>query len=104
MNALLDHARGNIDLQYTSTGEGNRNVLSAVSHTSVFRKRTRGNLPVNLQDSEEDNKEALIRKKVQKRLAKMQFVNGIESVFYQDFIAKEEKIMRLVDLILVVEL
>ena len=99
MSALVDHFRGTFDLHYTSANRGIQNLIGAVSQESVFKKRKRDftsliQTPGEKGKIEEDRE---VNKKVSKKLAKMQFVNGIETSIYYDCVNNEIKLKKLVD-------
>lgn len=98
VSALLDYSRGKLDLSFTAVNRGNVNLISEVSHSSVFKKRNRSGItvPSNLENTKEEEEDSILRSKVNRKVSKMKFINGIEVTFFEEFVKNDEKLMRLV--------
>lgn len=98
VSALVDYSRGKLDLSFTSVNRGNVNLISGVSHSSVFKKRSRSgvSVPSTPENIKEEEEESILRSRVNRKVSKMKFVNGIEVTFFEEFVNNDEKVTRLV--------
>lgn len=93
----MDYSRGKLDLSFTAVNRGNVNLISEVSHSSVFKKRNRSGVTVpSTPENNKEEEESILRSKVNRKVSKMKFINGIEVTFFEEFVNNDEKLMRLV--------